>query len=201
VKGKQTPKRRRPTLIALGLGLALVGWLMLRRTAPAEAPAPERVEEEAPPPPAPAVPAPAPAPPVTAAAPPSASPSRPALEYMSDGVPLMPPGPDDPHPNTFVHPHPITPKHKRIFRENALLFQLNEAVDGREAPRLRELLRQYREEYPEDPHDMQKGYALIADCVEHPNDGTRAAARAYYDEEIASTLRRFVHRHCLETDR
>ena len=117
---------------------------------------------------------------------------------MSDGVPIMPPGPDDPHPNTFVHPHPITPQHKRIFRENALLFQLNEAMDGNEAPRLRGLLKQYTDEYPDDPHDMQKGYALIADCIEHPSADTRAAARRYWDEETASTLRRFVMRHCLE---
>jgi hypothetical protein len=117
---------------------------------------------------------------------------------MSDGVPIMPPGPDDPHPNTFVHPHPITPQHKRIFRENAILYQLNEAMDGNEAPRLRGLLKQYTDEYPDDPHDMQKGYALIADCIEHPSEDTRAAARRYYAEEIASTLRRFVMRHCLE---
>ena len=139
-----------------------------------------------------------------AAAPPPAAPILTAtvprpLEYMDDGVPIMPAGPNDPHPNTFVHPHPITPKHVRIFEENALLFQLNEAMDGGEAPRLRALLTQYRLQYPEDPHDMQAGYSLIADCIEHPNDETtRAAAQHYYDTETASTLRRFVMRHCLD---
>jgi len=113
----------------------------------------------------------------------------------------MPAGPDDPHPNTFVHPHPITPAHKRIFRENALLYQLNEAMDGREPARLRGLLKEYRDEYPEDPHEMQEGYTLIADCIEHPSEQTRTAARRYYDEEIASTLRRFVMRHCLQDNR
>jgi hypothetical protein len=74
-------------------------------------------------------------------------------------------------------------------------------VDGKEAPRLRELLKQYRDEYPDDPQDMQKGYALIADCLEHPSEDTRAAAQRFYDEEIASTLRRFVMRHCLQDNR
>jgi hypothetical protein len=160
----------------------------------------ETAEEEAP--------APAPTAPPAAAPPPSpkaapiltATAPRP-LEYMSDGVPIMPPGPNDPHPNTYVHPHPITPKHVRIFEENALLFQLNEAMDGREVTRLRGLLTQYRLQYPEDPHAMQEGYSLIADCIEHPNDETRAAAQHYYDTETASTLRRFVMRHCLDGDR
>jgi hypothetical protein len=129
---------------------------------------------------------------------PQASATR-ALEYASDGIPYMPPGPDDPHPETFVHPHPITPRHIQIFTENALLYQLNEAVDGREAPRLRRFLQQYRAEFPEDPHDMQAGYALIADCLENPGDERlRVAAQRYVDAEIASTLRRFVRRHCLE---
>ena len=121
---------------------------------------------------------------------------------MGDGVPMIPAGPNDPHPNTFVHPHPITPKHQRIFRENGLLYQLNEAMDGKEAPRLRGLLAQYREEYPEDPHEMQKGYALIADCLEHPSDETRAAAPALLrrgDCLDASPLR--CMRHCLDGNR
>jgi hypothetical protein len=110
----------------------------------------------------------------------------------------MPAHDDDPRPNVPVHPHPITEAHKRIFRENALLYQLNEAMDGREPARLRGLLQEYLDEYPDDPHDMQQGYALIADCIERPSDATRAAARRYYDEETASTLRRFVMRHCLQ---
>ena len=189
-------RRRLALLAALALGFA--GWLAVRSARPVAAPEAETVEPEAipaPPPPARPTPARAAAPVLTATATPA------PLEYMDDGVPIMPAGPNDPHPNTFVHPHPITPKHQRIFRENGLLYQLNEAMDGKEVPRLRGLLAQYREEYPEDPHDMQKGYALIADCLEHPSDETRAAAQRYYDEEIASTLRRFVMRHCLDENR
>ena len=120
------------------------------------------------------------------------------LEYASDGVPFMPASGDDPHPKTYVHPHPITPAHLRIYRENNLLYQLNEAMDGREVSRLRGLIKVYRDEYPEDPHAMQGGYTLIADCIEFPGDPTtRASAQRYFSEEIASTLRRFVLRHCL----
>jgi hypothetical protein len=188
-------KRHRWILIPAAMVLGLAAWVMVRK-APPEEPAPLAEVEQSEP--APAVPPPER--PVVARKlpPPPAAPQPKPLEYMSDGVPIMPAGPDDPHPNTFVHPHPITPQHLRIFRENGLLFQLNEAMDGNEAPRLRGLLAQYRDEYPDDPHDMQKGYALIADCIEHPSDETRAAARRYYDEEIASTLRRFVKRHCLD---
>jgi hypothetical protein len=190
---KDRPRKSGRIALVAAIALGLAGWLVLRAR-PAEVPDVETAEEEqaAPPPIAPAVaPAPPKAAPILAATAP-----RP-LEYMSDGVPIMPAGPNDPHPNTFVHPHPITPKHVRIFEENALLFQLNEAMDGREPARLRALLTQYRLQYPEDPHDMQTGYSLIADCIEHPNDETRAAAQHYYDTETASTLRRFVMRHCL----
>ena len=187
-------RRRIALVVAIALGLA--GWLVLRPRPAAEPDVQTADQEE--PAPVPIAPPAAPkaAPTLTATAAP-----RP-LEYMDDGVPIMPAGPNDPHPNTYVHPHPITPKHVRIFEENALLFQLNEAMDGRVATRLRALLTQYRLQYPDDPHDMQTGYALIADCIEHPNDDqTRAAAQRYYDEETASTLRRFVMRHCLDGNR
>jgi hypothetical protein len=200
LKGKQDPKRRPRVPFAAAIVVALVlavgGWLILRRPHPAAPQADdETVEEVSPPPERP------PLPPRTVEQPAVAVRKPAPLEYMSDGVPIMPAGPDDPHPDTFVHPHPITPRHKRIFRENALLYQLNEAMDGKEAPRLRALLKQYRDEYPEDPQDMQKGYTLIADCLEHPSEDTRAAAQRFYDEEIASTLRRFVMRHCLQDNR
>jgi len=196
---KDRPRKsgRRIALVA-AIALGLAGWLVLRAR-PDAVPEVETVEEEQPAPAPIAEPAPAPAPPK--AAPILAATAPRPLEYMSDGVPIMPAGPNDPHPNTFVHPHPITPKHVRIFEENALLFQLNEAMDGREPARLRALLTQYRLQYPDDPHDMQAGYSLIADCIEHPSDETRAAAQRYYDTEIASTLRRFVMRHCFDGNR
>jgi hypothetical protein len=201
VKGQPRKSRRRIALVA-AIALGLAGWLVLRARPAAEPEVQTAEQEEAAPTPVPiAPPAAEPPPPPSKAAPTLTATAPRPLEYMSDGVPIMPAGPNDPHPNTFVHPHPITPKHIRIFEENALLFQLNEAMDGQEVPRLRSLLTQYRLQYPEDPHEMQAGYTLIADCIEHPNEETRAAAQRYYDTETASTLRRFVMRHCLTDNR
>jgi hypothetical protein len=178
-------------IFLLGFGV----WLLLRNRGPAAGPAPE--------PPRPTETSErhrlrALAPTVVPPAPPTGPDARP-FEYADDGVPFMPPGPNDPRPDRPVHPHPITPQHLRIFRENELLGQLDGAMDVKDAAALRKLLRTYRAEYPEDPQQMQGGYELIANCLDHPGDAaTRAAAQKYFDEERASTLRRFVLRHCLE---
>ncbi len=190
--------RRRQGLLLAALTLAVlgavVGWIVLREPPKARV----AVKESAP-----VEPVQAPAAPVAkqrAAPAPAATSSqrkpRP-LEYMSDGMPIMPVSHDDEQPTSFAHPHPITSAHVRIHRENNLLYQLNEAMDGREVIRLRALLAVYREEYPEDPQEIQEGYALIADCLEDPNGEVRARAQRFFDEEIASNLRRFVKRHCL----
>lgn len=96
------------------------------------------------------------------------------------------------------HPHPVTPEHLRIYRENNLLGALNGAMDEKDARGMRRLLAEYREEYPGDAHQLAQGYEVIADCLEHPGDASTAAARRYYDTETASTLRRYVRRHCFE---
>ncbi len=118
-------------------------------------------------------------------------------ERAADGLPIMPagsaPAPPGPH-----HPHPITPQHLRIYRENNLLAALNGAVDVRDAAGIRRLLAEYREEFPEDEHTVQAGYAVIADCLDQPSAAVRARAQRYYDEELASNIRRYVRRHCLE---
>jgi hypothetical protein len=119
------------------------------------------------------------------------------LQYGSDGVPIAPRDPsvrvDGP-----VHPHPITPAHERIYRENNLVGALNLAVDLKDAPRIRELVAQYRAEYPEDDHRLQGGYAIIADCLDQPGEQTRARAQHFWETEIRSQTRRYVRRHCLE---
>ena len=94
--------------------------------------------------------------------------------------------------------HPVTADHRRIYRENNLIGDLNGAMDLADIAGLRGLLRQYREEYPEDAHVLQDGYALIADCLERPGPDTRAIAQRYYDEQLDSGLRRYIRRHCLE---
>jgi hypothetical protein len=119
-------------------------------------------------------------------------------EVATDGLPFMPADPDAGVPPGPLHPHPITPKHERIFRENALYAQLNGAVDVRDAAGIRRLLKEYRDEYPEDEHRLQEGFEAIANCIEHPGEASRAAAQRYYDTEITSTIRRYVRRNCFE---
>jgi len=125
------------------------------------------------------------------------SPRPPALELGSDGVPIMGPGESDSTADGPRHPHPITPAHRRIFRENALLAELNGALDAGDAVGLRRVAAQYRAEFPEDPQELQAGYALIADCLDGATADARARAARYLAEERASLLRRYVRRHCL----
>ena len=118
-------------------------------------------------------------------------------EHASDEVAIMRAHGDD-SSSAPRHPHPITPEHARIFRENALLAALNGAVDLAAPEVLREFNQRYRDEFPEDEHELQAGYELIAECLEQLDDATRARARRYFDEERASTLRRYVKRYCLD---
>lgn len=94
-------------------------------------------------------------------------------------------------------PHPITPEHERIFRENRLIGAMNGAMDVEDAEGLRRLLAEYRQEYPEDDQELSDGYAVIADCLDAPGAEARAAAERWAEEHRGSTLRRFVLRHCL----
>jgi hypothetical protein len=114
-----------------------------------------------------------------------------------DGVPVRPAGSAAVNAEGML-PHPLTPQHQRIFRENNLIGNLNGAMDVKDAAGLRRLLAQYRDEYPEDAHVLQDGYALVADCLERPGPETRAVAQRYYDEQLDSGLRRYIRRHCLE---
>jgi hypothetical protein len=115
-----------------------------------------------------------------------------------DGIPLMPHDPRETVPAGPLHPHPITPAHQRIYRENNLIHALNGAMDLNDPAGMRRLIERYRQDYPEDANELQEGYALIADCLEQPNAATVERARHYYASETASTLRRYVRRHCLE---
>ena len=110
----------------------------------------------------------------------------------SSAAPLVVP------PQELPHPHPITPQHERIYRENQLTFALDGAVDVEDVRGVRRLLAVYRQEFPEDSLALQQGYEIIADCLERPGEATRSAAQRFYDTELASTLRRHVRRHCLE---
>ena len=117
--------------------------------------------------------------------------------FSPDAVPIRPAGSAEVDA-VGMRPHPITPEHERIFRENNLIGELNGAMDVKDAAGLRRLLQQYRDEYPEDAHVLQDGYELIASCLEHPGPQARAAAQRYYDTELDSGLRRYIRRNCLE---
>jgi hypothetical protein len=97
-----------------------------------------------------------------------------------------------------VHPHPITPERERLQDENRFIGALNDAMDLSDGPKLRQILDEYRQGYPEDPGGLQTGYGIVADCLEHPGGASRAAAEGYCATERGSALRRFVARHCLE---
>jgi hypothetical protein len=118
-------------------------------------------------------------------------------QLASDGNPIMG-ARGDSTKHGPRHPHPITAEHQRIFRENALISSLNGAMDVEDFRGLRELNERYKTEYPEDPNALQAGYDLIADCLEERTPENRARAERYFAEERASTLRRYVRRHCLK---
>jgi len=165
------------------LVLLVVGAFFVLRTegAPREKIAALETED------APSAPAPPPAPPVSA-----------PLEYAADGVPFKPHHPSTPDPEGPMHPHPITPEHERIFKENNLFGAISGAMDRRDTAGMRQLLAEYKDEYPEDSHLLQEGFAVIADCIDHPGEASTAAARAYYSANKASIIRRYVRRHCFE---
>ena len=126
----------------------------------------------------------------------------PAVERATDGIPIRPAEPSQHSAQEPKHPHPHTPIHERIYRENTLFGQLNGAMDSKDAAGMRRLLAGYRDEYPEDAHFLQEGYAIIAACLETPGDeAARSAAERYWKERRASQLRRYVRRHCLDAAR
>ena len=188
-RGSSGPPRQRLFALvgALAITLVAIGYFLRKGDAP-DAPAPPADDEPAP---AAAEP-PAPPPPPAPAVPPRAPPKEEVV--TSDGLPIMPPrgNPDGP-----VHPHPITPRHERIYAENRLIGSLDGAMDVKDAAGMRRLLEQYRREYPEDDNQLQDGYAVIADCFEKPGAQSRAAAERWISAHNGSPLKRFVNRHCL----
>ncbi len=119
-------------------------------------------------------------------------------DTLPDGVRVAPANSGQAHQVGMV-PHPLTEQHRRIFRENALIGQLDGAMDAKDARGLHALVAEYRDEYPEDAHVLQEGYELIAQCLEGSSDDLRAAAQRFYDERLDSGLRRYIRRHCLES--
>jgi hypothetical protein len=183
--------------LALGAITLLAAWLFWGRrheprevsglsppaessTAPA---APERADANPPPPPR--------------ASRPPATPK--ADEHLAaDGRGFMPLHEGDPRPPGPLHPHPITPTHERIFAENRIAFALDDATDAQDAPAMKALLEQYRRDFPEDHWQLQSGYAVIIDCLEHPGAESRAAAERWLETNNGSTVKRSVLRNCMQ---
>jgi hypothetical protein len=182
----KTSDTRFPTRLAAG-ALALVvlialGWLVFGREEPR---ARQADGEHATPPEEPA---------------PGEVASSPVVERPVAEKPTAPVASTAPSAGNLPPSHPLTPAHERIYRENHLIGQLQGAIDVEDAAGIRRLLKQYREEYPEDEHLLQEGYERIADCLEHPGGATRAEAQRWYDDKQnrASTARRAVRLICLE---
>jgi hypothetical protein len=141
---------------------------------------------------------------VDAVAPPSAAPPAPLLQpnaaphAATAGSKVVGPHPDDPHEPGMV-PHPMDEARERINAENQLILHLNEAMSYRDVRKMRELVIEYGKLDPKDVEANQAGYTVIADCIEHPGEGTLAAARQFYDTQRHSPLRRFVRRICFES--
>ena len=161
---------------------ALLGFLLLRPSARVPEPEPTPREETQP----------------DARLPSGATAPQAEVVLASKVVQAIAVGSQSPPAGELRHPHPITPQHQRIYRENELTFSLDGAVDVEDVAGIRRLLAIYRQEFPEDSLVLQQGYEIIANCLERPGAATRAVAQRFYDTEIASTLRRHVRRHCLE---
>ena len=160
--------------------LAALGWLLFGR----EEPKAHRADVE------PAADEPEPSE-VSAAPPPVAE--RPATLPVAEEKPAAVPSAEELPPS-----HPLTPEHERIYRENYLIGQLQGAIEVEDAAGIRRLLKQYRDEYPEDEQLLQAGYERVADCLEHPGEASRAEAQRWFDANGASTARRAVWRICLQ---
>lgn len=122
----------------------------------------------------------------------------PREHVAADGVGFMPPHDGDPLPPGPVHPHPISPQHQRLFAENRIAFALDDATDAKDVAVMKDLLARYRREFPEDQWQLQGGYAVIIQCLEHPGADARRAAERWLDQNNGSTVKRSVLRNCIE---
>jgi len=177
----------------LGAVVIIAGWRLLSSRHAASPSVADDTEATAPP---------APSPPTPAIARDAQRPSPsapPQKEHVAaDGVGFMPQHEGDPRPPGPLHAHPITPTHERIFAENRIAFALDDATDAKDVGAMKQLLAQYRREFPEDQWQLQSGYAVIIDCLEHPGPDSRRSAERWLDQNNGSTVKRSVLRNCID---
>jgi hypothetical protein len=174
---------------ALSAVVIVTGWLLLSPRRPAPTSVADDTETTAPP---------APPPPPAIEQRPSPSPPPEHEHVAADGVGFMPQHEGDPKPPGPLHPHPMSAQHQRIFAENRIAFALDDATDAKDVPAMKDLLAQYRREFPEDQWQLQDGYAVIIDCLEHPGPDSRRSAERWLDQNNGSTVKRSVLRNCIE---
>jgi hypothetical protein len=193
VAGSGNGQSRQRLVLLVGTLLVCLAaiWYFARGGAEPPAPAPVAEEEPA------AAPVAAPAPVVPRPAPEPARPPAPDPEEVitSDGLPIMPVRGEASGPS---HPHPITPQHLRLFAENRFVAGIEGAMEIKDTAGMRRLLEKYRRDYPEDAQESQDGYAIIADCIDHPGADGRATAERWLDSHNGSPVKRFVLRYCIE---
>jgi hypothetical protein len=190
----RSPSSRLVVVLALALSAVVIaaGWLLWPRQAERLA-APSLAEDTTPT-------ALTSAPPARVLARDTKRPAAPAPgEHVADdGIGFVPPHDGDPRPSGPLHPHPISPQHQRIFAENRIAFALDDATDAKDVAVMKDLLAQYRRDFPEDQWQLQGGYAVIIDCLEHPGPESRRAAERWLDQNNGSTVKRSVLRNCVE---
>ena len=138
-----------------------------------------------------------PAQPALPVAPQANAAQRPPAAPAPAGPQVVGPHADDPHEPGML-PHPRDEARERITAENRLIQRLNDAMSFRNVAEMREMLVEYRRLDPTDVDANQAGYAVIADCIEHPGDASLAAAHQFYDTQRHSPLRRHLRRICFE---
>jgi hypothetical protein len=186
----RSSSKRLLVILALALNAVVIAaiWLLSARDPAPPIEAAVADEPTAPPAPVLARDVQRPAPPTPAA----------RAHVAADGIGFMPAHDGDPRPEGALHPHPISAQHQRIFAENRIAFALDDATDAKDVSVMKELLARYRREFPEDQWQLQSGYAVIIDCLEHPGPDSRGNARRWLDQNNGSTVKRSVLRNCID---
>jgi hypothetical protein len=108
-------------------------------------------------------------------------------------------GPQNENLVPAAKPHPITPAHLYLYREVDLIESTWTALEQRDFESARALIEEHRAAYGGRNDDLDEGMALLADCMEHPDDEIRGRAQRFYDEKTYSSARRRIRRWCLES--
>lgn len=99
---------------------------------------------------------------------------------------------------TDGRPHPISPEHRRLYRDVDLLRAADAEIRAGRFDAARALIAQHRSELGGMSAQEEEGLLLLADCAERPTAANVARVRRFYDAHTDSMLRRRLRRACLE---